>query len=74
MANTLNIKQNNTCEFNAATGKQGFLTSALRLLTTWQDRAAMRHHMQDLDEHILSDIGKSRVEIQREAAKTFWVS
>ena len=42
------------------------------LFTTWQERAAMRHHLRTLDDRILRDIGLSRADMEREAAKHFW--
>ncbi len=42
------------------------------LLATWQQRVAMRHKLRHLDDHILKDIGISRADMEREAAKSFW--
>ena len=41
-------------------------------LTTWQDRAVMRHHLLGMNEHMLKDIGLSRSASEREANKHFW--
>jgi len=42
------------------------------LLVVWQERASTRHHLRSLDDRILKDIGLSRAEAEREAAKSFW--
>ena len=42
------------------------------LLTVWQKRAAMRHHIRTLDNRMLKDIGVSRAGITAEAQKPFW--
>ena len=42
------------------------------LLTTWQRRAAMRHHMRTLDRRMLKDIGVSPADMEAEARKPFW--
>jgi uncharacterized protein YjiS (DUF1127 family) len=45
---------------------------AAKLLLTWQERASERHALASLDAHMLSDIGLSRADAWREAAKPFW--
>ena len=42
------------------------------LLTTWQQRASMRHQLRTLDDRILKDIGLSRADAEREGGKYFW--
>lgn len=44
------------------------------LFTTWQERAAMRHRLRTLDDHMLKDIGISRADAEREGGKSFWRS
>ncbi len=41
---------------------------------TWQQRVDKRKHLRALDDQLLSDIGMSRREADREAAKPFWRS
>jgi uncharacterized protein YjiS (DUF1127 family) len=41
-------------------------------LTTWQNRAMMRHHLLGMNEHMLKDIGLTRSDAEREANKPFW--
>ena len=38
----------------------------------WWDRAWQRHHLLQLDDHLLKDIGLTRGDVEREAAKPFW--
>ncbi len=44
----------------------------LALVVTWQDRVRQRHHLADLSDHTLADIGLSRADIQAELNKPFW--
>ena len=45
---------------------------AASLLLTWQERASERHLLMSLEDHMLRDIGLSRADALREAAKPFW--
>ena len=38
----------------------------------WQERAAQRAHLAALGDHMLKDIGVTRVEADQEVAKPFW--
>lgn len=44
----------------------------LDLLLLWHARATQRHHLAQLDDAMLKDIGLSRIDAEREAAKPFW--
>ena len=44
----------------------------LERLLTWQERAAMRRRLAELDRHMLKDIGLSRSQIDAEVRKPFW--
>jgi uncharacterized protein YjiS (DUF1127 family) len=44
-----------------------------RLLATWHKRWEQRQAMRDLSEHMLRDMGISRYDALREAAKPFWM-
>jgi uncharacterized protein YjiS (DUF1127 family) len=46
--------------------------SCARTLATWIDRARQRQALADLDDRMLNDIGITRSEARREAAKPFW--
>ncbi|UEM23737.1 DUF1127 domain-containing protein [Skermanella mucosa] len=59
--------------------KSASLKSISRLLVTvfdtlldWQDRVRQRHRLGEMDDHLLRDIGLSRADLEREAAKPFW--
>ncbi|GAB5468173.1 MAG: DUF1127 domain-containing protein [Rhodospirillales bacterium] len=43
-------------------------------LLRWQDRANERHHLAQMQDHQLRDIGLSRADIDQEARKPFWRS
>ena len=36
------------------------------------DRARQRHHLLQLDDRLLKDVGLTRADVEREAAKPFW--
>jgi uncharacterized protein YjiS (DUF1127 family) len=49
---------------------------AVRLLATlfrWRERARQRRQLYALDDRMLKDIGITRVDVEREAGKHFWV-
>lgn len=45
---------------------------ATEMLQVWRERIRYRHDLEQLDEHILRDIGLTRDEAVREAQKPFW--
>ena len=59
-------------------GVIAYLSSAYKTivgkLAEWQDRAEYRRHLAELDDRLLRDIGLSRYDVQREAAKPFWLA
>ncbi len=44
----------------------------LGTLLIWQERSRQRHLLASLDDRLLSDIGLSRADAEREAAIPFW--
>ena len=44
------------------------------VLYEWQRRASDRHHLRELSDHMLKDIGLSRADAEGEAAKPFWTA
>ncbi len=44
----------------------------LETLLAWQERDRQRRHLVALDDRLLSDMGFSRAEAEREAAIPFW--
>ena len=42
------------------------------LLLAWQERAAQRRMLQQLDDYMLRDMGLSRADVAREADKPVW--
>jgi uncharacterized protein YjiS (DUF1127 family) len=50
----------------------GWVDSASNVLTRWLDTARSRETLDELDDHVLRDIGLTRHEAQREARKFFW--
>ncbi|QFS82701.1 hypothetical protein FIU97_07805 [Roseivivax sp. THAF40] len=41
-------------------------------MTVWSERARTRHHLGQLDDHLLRDIGVSRSSAEAEARRPFW--
>ena len=50
----------------------GSLSRVGKILGTWHRRAAQRHQLAMLDEHMLKDIGLDRRTAEAEIAKPFW--
>lgn len=57
---------------SAGTGLLHRLGQALDALAAWNERRRQRLALETLPDHILSDIGLSRADADREAAKPFW--
>ena len=41
-------------------------------LLLWAERSEQRHQLAELNDHMLRDIGLSRVDVMAEATKPFW--
>jgi len=48
------------------------ISSHIRSLHGWMQRQSQRSALLDLDDRLLHDIGISRADAEREAAKSFW--
>ena len=48
------------------------LVAGLMLIARWIERSRQRRALAALDDHVLRDIGITRVEAEREAQKPFW--
>ena len=46
--------------------------AAIERVLVWQERAAQRHHLAELDDRMLRDIGITRVDVMREYNKAPW--
>ncbi len=44
------------------------------VLYEWQRRASERHHLRQLDDHMIKDLGLSRADVEGEAGKPFWTA
>jgi uncharacterized protein YjiS (DUF1127 family) len=51
----------------------GLATRLLAMLFTWHERIHQRRQLYALDDRMLKDIGLTRVDVEREAGKHFWV-
>jgi len=52
--------------------KPSRLLGLLLSVEKWADRHEQRRDLASLDDHMLHDIGLSRADVEREAAKPFW--
>ena len=52
----------------------GVLVRVAAVLTAWERRARERRTLAEMPEHMLKDLGISRVDARREADKPFWRS
>lgn len=48
------------------------LGAVFAALYTWQERATMRRRLLSLDDRMLSDMGLTRADAEREGLKPFW--
>lgn len=48
------------------------LRRVLDQLLLWQARAAERHQLAEMSDHLLKDMGLTRADVSRECAKPFW--
>ena len=44
------------------------------VLYEWQRRASDRHHLRQLPDRMLKDVGLSRADVEGEAGKPFWTA
>lgn len=49
-----------------------FAVRMLDRVFLWMERAQDRHRLEQLDPHLLKDIGLTRADVAREASKPFW--
>jgi uncharacterized protein YjiS (DUF1127 family) len=57
-----------------AASEPGWVARASNMLARWLDASRSRQTLDELDEHMLRDIGLTRDEARREASKFFWQS
>lgn len=57
-----------------AASDAGWRSRASQALARWLDASRSRQTLDELDEHLLRDIGLTRDEARREASKFFWQS
>ncbi|WP_259781123.1 DUF1127 domain-containing protein [Aestuariispira ectoiniformans] len=57
---------------DAVDGLNSLADKAFELVTVWQSRNAQRHHLMELDDRLLHDLGMTRADAIVEARKPFW--
>ena len=50
------------------------LVRAIETVLAWQDRANQRLLLQSMPDHALKDMGLTRLDVEREARKPFWLA
>ncbi len=58
--------------FWARDSKPSLWRRAFNTLGEWNERSRQRRHLLQLSDHLLRDIGVTRVQVEAEAAKPFW--
>jgi len=58
--------------FAAIERVEAFTVTVRQTLATWLRRSNQRRELMMMSSHMLEDIGLSRYEIEKEAAKYFW--
>jgi uncharacterized protein YjiS (DUF1127 family) len=48
------------------------VAQVVETILSWQERAAQRHQLGQLNDAMLKDIGVSRADVEGEIAKPFW--
>ena len=69
------VKESSTSDGRAATDpveRLLILFKGIRTLRVWRARRRQRQTLAELNDYLLNDIGVSRNEARREAAKPFW--
>jgi uncharacterized protein YjiS (DUF1127 family) len=59
-------------QFWAREPSQSLWRRAAGTVSIWIDRSRQRRHLLELPDHLLRDIGVTRVEVEAETAKPFW--
>ena len=79
MSQNLHYGTNHTCTYRHTTGwwtpgdvLMRFVRQMAQEVHAWIERSRQRRALQDLDDHLLNDVGLSRDEAKRECAKLFW--
>ncbi len=73
MSNLQDMEHENAVSSFGGAGHTIALTVAvLEALCAWRERSRQRRHLRELDERLLRDIGLSRDDVRREAAKPGW--
>ena len=53
-------------------GLSALIVKATDTVLDWQERVRQRHHLGEMDDHLLRDIGLSRADLEHESSKPFW--
>ncbi len=51
---------------------EGFAVQVMTILQTWVRRSNDRRQLAQMNEHMLNDIGLTRIHLQDEVSKYFW--
>lgn len=62
-------KLSSSMQFSTALSR---IFEVLNVVETWRERARSRRALQTLNDHLLKDIGLSRLDVDIETTKSFW--
>ena len=65
---------NAAARWNTRRALRRSLINLPQVVYEWQRRASERHHLRQLDDRMLKDIGLSRADVGGEVAKPFWTA
>ncbi|KZB68283.1 hypothetical protein AUP42_12605 [Thalassospira lucentensis] len=51
----------------------GIAVSVLERVRVWQESARNRRMLEQLDDHLLKDVGMTRSDLDRELSRPFWI-
>ena len=68
------VTQIQTSAFDSAEKQptHSLFDKAAKILSLWKQRAKTRHHLSELPDYLLRDIGMDRYEQYKECNKPFW--
>lgn len=62
----------NTYENSSLASLKAIIEKVVNAFSVWEDRIQQRRELSALSDHMLKDIGISRIEAQAEVRKPFW--
>jgi len=70
---TLDVRHLKQSRFGFNTRVRLVVRKTRRIVMAWRERSKSRRQLGSLNDHLLRDIGKGRMEAEMEASKFFWM-